>query len=365
MEQDAIKLQIRDWLSRRVAKAGVRDVIGLPIAIGSDIGDAREENQDRAVILRAQVSTNKFFLVGVLCDGMGGMAEGAKCADLAVASFISSCIRNRKMNVKERLFQAVQLANQDIYQEFNGEGGATLSAFILDSDANFEAINVGDSRIYVSDNLELRQISVDDTIAGQLNQQESSPQLSNKLLQFVGIGKDIEPHLLDMPNPNTITRMLVTSDGVHYLNENTFKSMSIQTASSLELSKRLIHVAKWCGGQDNSTVITLSDLSSILSSHENFKTGTVQLWDAYGDVQFIGIEKSQPADPPPSPIAEDNLNESCKDDANVEAVDNGTTSEKAHVKPPVKRKRKTKSKKVETDDTPKKKPQLRIDFNDQ
>lgn len=361
MEQDAIKLQIRDWLSRRVPKVGVRDVMGLPVAIGTDIGNVREENQDRAVILRAQVSTNKFFLVGVLCDGMGGMAEGANCAALAVASFISSCIRNRKIQVKERLFHAVESANSDVYQEFNGKGGATLSAFILDSDGNFEAINVGDSRIYVSDNHEVRQVSVDDTIAGQLNQQEPTSQLSNRLLQFVGIGKDIEPHLLDMPAPNTIAKMLVTSDGVHYLNEHTLNAMLVQNASPLELSKRLIHVAKWCGGHDNSTVITLSDLFSILSASENVKTGTVQLWDAYGDVQFIGIEKNQSVEAH-SPVVNIEKVEPDERESGVDLVNDDNTSEEEQSKAPVKRRRKRK--KPDTKAAPKKKPQLRIDFDD-
>jgi len=358
MEQDAIKLQVRDWLSRRVPPAGVRNVMGLPVAIGSDIGNIRNENQDRAVILRAQVTTNKFFLVGVLCDGMGGMEDGANCASSAIASFISSCIRNRQLQVKERLVQAVELANRDVYQEFRGKGGATLSAFILDSDENFEAINVGDSRIYISEKHEMRQVSVDDTIAGQLNQQEPSSQLSNKLLQFVGIGTDIEPHLLDIPSPNLIDKMIVTSDGVHYLNNSTLKSMLIQNVPPLELSKRFIHVAKWCGGHDNSTVITLSDISSILSSSENIKTGTVQLWDAYGDVQFIGIEKSQPI----PPLSSVNDEESDELDINIDSTSDNKSSDSKAVKEPTKRKQK--NKKVDTDNSPKKKPQLRIDFND-
>ena len=64
MEQDAIKLQIRDWLSRSLPSNGARNVAGLPLAIGTDIGNVREENQDKAVILRAQITANKFFLVG-------------------------------------------------------------------------------------------------------------------------------------------------------------------------------------------------------------------------------------------------------------------------------------------------------------
>ena len=207
----------------------------------------------------------------------------------------------------------------------------------------------------------MHQVSVDDTIAGQLNQQEPSSQLSHKLLQFVGIGSDIEPHLLDMPDPNTIAKMLISSDGVHYLNEHTLKSILVQNASSLELSKRLIHIAKWSGGHDNSTAITISDLSSILTSSENVKTGTVQLWDAFGDVQFIGIEKNQPVETS-SPIIKNKLNTPNENDTNLELVNEDYSVEKAHIKAPVKRKQK--NKKAETDSTSKKKPQLRIDFND-
>lgn len=363
MEQDAIKLQIQDWLCRRTASVGVREVLGLPLAIGSDIGNVRAENQDKAVILRAQVSTNKFFLVGILCDGMGGMSEGAECASLAVASFISNCIRNRNLQIKDRLLQGVEIANNEVYKKYNGEGGATLSAFILDSDGNFEAINVGDSRIYVGQTNSLKQISVDDTIAGQLNQQVPSSQLSNKLLQFIGMGRDIEPHLLTLPPVSSIEKVLLTSDGVHYVDTSTLESMSLQKITSLELSKRLIYIAKWCGGHDNSTVIALSDLPSLFSSTENVKTGTVQLWDAFGDVQFIGIEKNQSSEQKHIQVQEKSTVDSELEHDDHDTVNESDAPEILEEKKPVKRRRKRKN--SEPDKDPKtKKPQLRIDFDD-
>ncbi|MEI5639725.1 MULTISPECIES: PP2C family protein-serine/threonine phosphatase [unclassified Pseudoalteromonas] len=355
MEQDAIKIQIKDWLCRKTARAGCREILGLPVAIGSDIGSVREENQDKAVILRAQVSSSKFFLVGVLCDGMGGMSEGADCASLAVASFISSCIRNRNLQVKERLLQGVELANKDVFQKYNGEGGATLSAFILDSDGHFEAVNVGDSRLYTSCDGALKQISVDDTIAGQLNHQSSPSQLSNKLLQYIGIGDDIEPHLLNLSMPNEVEKVLLTSDGVHYLESNTLSSIITQNITPLELSKRLIYVAKWCGGHDNSTVIALSDLASFYNSAEKIKTGTVQLWDAFGDVQLIGIEKNQPTEPKKVPSDDEPLSSGTE-----EVEKSGSDKEK---KPVHKRHKRKKTGKDELDNNTKK-PQLRIDFDD-
>lgn len=362
MEQDSIKLQVQDWLCRKIARVGVREVIGMPVAIGSDIGNVRQENQDKAVVLRAQVSANKFFIVGVLCDGMGGMSNGQDCASLAVASFISSCIRNRNRSVKERLHQGAVSANIDVYQKYKGDGGATLSAFILDSDGNFEAINVGDSRIYAVRMGSLDQFSVDDTIAGQLNHQLSPSHLSNKLLQFIGIGEDLEPHLIDMPAVNELEKVLLTSDGVHYLDHGTLRSISVQNVPPIELSKRLLHVAKWCGGHDNSTVIALSDFNSFFNSSDNVKTGTVQLWDAFGDVQFIGIEKNQQNDPKEqTPKNNPNKTEHHTDEVNSICPDAENTSS-AEIKTIRKNKRR---KKTDDQDIQKpRKPQLRIDFDD-
>ncbi|MGK0270980.1 MAG: serine/threonine protein phosphatase PrpC [Cocleimonas sp.] len=371
MEQDAIKSQLKYWLSREVDNISTREVTGLPISIASDVGNVRTENQDRAVVLRAQVSPNKFFVVGVLCDGMGGMQEGSSCAELAVASFISSCIRNRKLEPRSRLLQAVNCANQDVFKKYSGDGGATLSAFILDSDINFEAINVGDSRVYSIIGTELQQISVDDTIAGQLEHHGDPSQLSNKLIQFIGIGDDIEPHLLDMPDPLKISKMLLSSDGMHYINNQTMKTILSQNETSLELSKRLISVSNWCGGHDNSSGIVVSDLASLFSSPYKVQTGTVQIWDAYGDVSLIGIGKTSPVDNKHISEAVNNETKICeadeiKADIQESPSDQIIDKTKEEEKPQLKKKRKPKNKKEKekeiniTTET----PQLKVNFDE-
>lgn len=296
MDQDSIKRQLRHWMTRKVPKGFARVVDDLPISIASDVGLLRAENQDKAVLLRAQVTPLKSFVVGVLCDGMGGMVDGAECASLAVSSFISSCIRNRALDVNTRLLKAVNEANRDVFLEYQGNGGSTLSAFIFDSDGNASAVNVGDSRIYTVSSNKIKQLSVDDTIAGQLNYKGDDSPMSHKLLQFVGIGSDLEIHQVELPEISSISKLLLTSDGVHYLPEFTFNSLILQDISPFELSKRLINVAKWCGGHDNATTIVISEPSTIFSNSSPAVTGTVQLWDFNGDVYFIGIEKPQSAD---------------------------------------------------------------------
>lgn len=292
MNQDRIQEHLRQWLMRKVPNTSFCQVTDLPIAIASDIGLVRSENQDRAVILKANISEKKSFIVGVLSDGMGGMFDGGECASLAVASFISSCIRYRNENKKELLCKALNQANMDVYNQYQGKGGATLSAFFLDSNGNFEAINVGDSRIYLVINNELDQISIDDTIAGQLRQKPDQAQLNTHLLQYVGMGDDIEPHILSLPESDKISKMLLTSDGVHYIEHKTLQAILLQDANSVDLSKRLIYISKWCGGHDNASVLLFSNLTHELLSTDHVPTGSVQIWDSFGEVQLIGIESS-------------------------------------------------------------------------
>lgn len=363
MDQDRIQVPLRQWLMRKSQSGSFRQVTDLPISIASDIGLIRSDNQDRAVVLRAQVSSKKSFIVGVLCDGMGGMINGGECASLAIASFISYCILNRNLNIKDRLFNAVNNANIDIYNEYQGNGGATLSAFALDSDGNFGAINVGDSRIYLVVENELVQITTDDTITGQLKQERNHSQLSNHLLQYLGMGEGIEPHLLNLPEPKNISKMILTSDGVHFIEHKTLQAILLQDASSAELSKRLINISKWCGGHDNASVLLLTDLVSQLFSTEHIHRGLVQIWDSFGDIVLIGVEKN----PPPNELQSKQLadkKKSLKSNQfqNSEKLLDIKESkiEKKISKKKTKKKRKSKAK---NEGTPKK-LQLRIDFDE-
>ena len=81
---NVIQLQnsVKSWFMRRTNDSAVRRVGELPVAIGTDKGRVRSENQDRAGVLRTQDDLGQTFIVGVLCDGMGGMAAGEECASL-------------------------------------------------------------------------------------------------------------------------------------------------------------------------------------------------------------------------------------------------------------------------------------------
>jgi len=290
------------------------------------------------------------------------MEEGGECASLAIASFISFCIRNRNLNTKERLSNAVFNANIDVYNEYHGNAGATLSAFVIDSDGSFEAINVGDSRIYLVIEKKLVQITIDDTITGQLRQEYNHSQLSNNLLQYIGMGDGIEPHLLDIPPRSTISKMILTSDGVHCIDNKTLQNILMQNVSSTELAKRLINISKWCGGNDNASLLLLTNLDSQLFHTEHINTGVVQLWDPFGEVVFVGIEtNSTPNETETSQYVDKNRNLKSNQSHNSQKLLEKRENEQKKNSSKSKNRRKSKAKKEEP---PPEKLQLRIDFDE-
>jgi len=254
----------------------------MSISLGSDVGLSRKDNQDQVVILKAQRTEEKSFIIGVLCDGMGGMESGKESANLTISTFIQSCVLNRNLNVEDRLFSGVIDANLLVHNKYDGSGGSTLVAFILDSDGNSKAISVGDSRIYATTDKTLEQLSKDDTI--------KADHMKNQLLQYIGIGDDIEPHLIELPAFNDITKIILTSDGIHRVNADVFEQVILNECSAYKLTNKLIDLSNWCGGYDNASLIVASNFESLFDSPIVLKEGTLQLWDSHATSFFIGID---------------------------------------------------------------------------
>lgn len=278
--QNNLQTRLYNWLTRRTTKSAVRKIGELPLAIGSDIGVVRGENQDRVAVLRMQPGRGHSFIVTALCDGMGGMMEGSACASQAIATFFMACIRNWHIPPGQRVVLAAQDANRHVYSLYKGSGGATLSAVLFDSVEGMVGVNVGDSRIYAYQGNKLEQVTIDDTMAGLL---KDNLHQRNELLQFIGIGDGLEPHVVKIPASNE--SLILTSDGVHFIDKQVMQ-MVIQTAKdSAFVVRRLIEIAIWCGGYDNASVIAARPFPSQLPFLDD--PGAIQIWDPFGELQLI------------------------------------------------------------------------------
>jgi serine/threonine protein phosphatase PrpC len=279
------------WFLRRTSSSAVRRVADLPMAIASSVGLVREENQDRVAVFRfGEPTSGREYLLVALCDGMGGMEDGAACAAQALACFSNAVIESAPRMQPERcLFEAAMYANRRVYEAYRGTGGATLSAMLIMSDRNENyRVNVGDSRIYRFDDKSFRQLTVDDTLAGQLAREPDTYLGRNELLQFVGVGPIAEPHVSRDDNRTADSTYLITSDGVHFLPPKMLNELNIYAPEPAIAARRLIDLAMWCGGHDNASLAIGTFSRDVFKTLPPIQAETLEVWDAFGEARFFG-----------------------------------------------------------------------------
>lgn len=296
---------LETWLGRRTKPAAVRRVADLPIALGSDVGSVRSDNQDRCVLIRAsRPRQEECTLVAVLADGMGGMAEGGRCATMAVAAFAIYAVTKTYEPLCQRLQNACFFADARVYEQFKGKGGATLSAIAISGIGQKCATNVGDSRIYLLHADRLTRLTTDDTLKEQHpsnNSYNLLPGLQG-LLQFIGVGPELEPHQIPaVTSTDELQRLLLTSDGAHTVGDDILYRASKAATDAGVLVKRIIDISIWLGGNDNASAICIDTGSLTELFVSRLPTESIEVWDSFGELTVPLRLNSQYSERPPQP----------------------------------------------------------------
>jgi serine/threonine protein phosphatase PrpC len=354
MTKDQITIQqsLTDWFQRRTTSNATRRVELSSFALSTDIGLFRSENQDRCAVLRTRTKEGRAIVIAAVCDGMGGMEDGKECASIAIASFLYSCAGSTEKITETLLKKASFDANQSVFSNYNGRGGATLSAFCLDNQDKLTGINIGDSRIYKITKGQLTQLSLDDTLAGQFKDRNIEFSHQHELLQHVGIGSDLEPHVLDLGNTKEEekSRILLSSDGMHFLDINLVESIIQNASEPAKATQRLIELSKWCGGKDNATTIISAEMGALSAFRDKAKKNVIEVWDAYGELQLFTAETTTSKSritPEPTPTKEKPKKKSTK----VKRKKKGKNTQKGQ-------------KSRDSQPPTKEKPQLKMTFGD-
>jgi serine/threonine protein phosphatase PrpC len=298
-ERIRVAESVLSWLQRPRRKAGSADLTWLGGAIVTAAGEVRPENQDRAIVARYKQPTNRGreFLVTILCDGMGGMVDGGQCADIAVSEFLDSLVAHADRPPTDNLRQAALSANQAIFRTYRGRGGTTLTAALF-TDGNSAAVSVGDTRLFeISQSKELSQISVDDTIAGELrrihggDRQIDLEPFSNRLAQYVGMGDELQPRIYPLARSNWY---LTCTDGVQSIPADTIQKVVRSAPTVYGLVQRLVNLSIWCGGEDNASAICVAgDRARSLVAENLIRQVRLEIWDPFGSVEVL-FSASQP-----------------------------------------------------------------------
>ena len=231
---------------------GSQRVSSFPIAWTSTKGQVRTENQDRVVVARSSD-----LALAVLADGMGGMREGSRVAEVAAGAAVAWCMFSSQSQAMDGLLsKALEYANGEVFKQFGGEGGAAVVIAARRGGAWWIA-HAGDARAYHLRENELEQLTVDDTVKGQLGKlgYSHSKAPESGLLQFVGVGAELEPHVRTVPSGGR--GIILTSDGIHSIPYYVFEWV-VKHARQLQAStERLAQVSEWHGGHDNATAVAI------------------------------------------------------------------------------------------------------------
>ena len=230
----------------------------------SDIGTIRANNED----VIASLPSHRFFAIA---DGMGGHKAGEIASKEATNELIASIMellspKNKKslsqkqivLNLKEAIYKAnrkvFSLGQENI--SFKGMG-TTLCCLYLHKN-NITYAHVGDSRVYLFRENNLKQLTKDHSLisdlqsSGQLNiNDDIPPNYKNIITKAIGIHIDINPSI-NFEKCYPKDRFLMCTDGLSdYLSNENISYIINSSASNKIAIKKLIEAAKKNGSRDN------------------------------------------------------------------------------------------------------------------
>ncbi len=237
----------------------------MKIVARTDVGLVRENNQDSYTAFEIDDA-----VVSVVCDGMGGAAEGAIASNRAVRA-IKDYINERFYNgmtdisIKSLLISAIENANRDVYdlsqtdERYSGMGTTVVVSIILND--NVYIAHVGDSRAYKIYDGKSEQLTKDHSIIqhlienGEISVEEAAKHPDKHIItRALGVDNNVKvdfcQEYFDKNNililcTDGLTNFVKPEDMINLTNDGCY----------YEYADRLVNLANSNGGGDNITVV--------------------------------------------------------------------------------------------------------------
>ena len=253
----------------------------------SDVGKVRAVNEDSFTIVEFCMN----LLLCIICDGMGGYEGGEIASELAVIAFTdyikthlslyinsdknifdSAAAQDAGLDIGDILSKAVSAANTTVRQRGTHErklkdmGTTLVAALIVDN--NIYAANVGDSRLYLIDNDEMKQITHDHSLvqhlidSGEITAEEAlKHRYRSVLTRVVGLDTFVDTDTDIFRFEFNSGFILMCSDGLYnYFTPEQYGEFLKDVTDIDKLTSavdKLVDNANKGGGKDNITVIVI------------------------------------------------------------------------------------------------------------
>ena len=195
-----------------------------------DVGKKRKNQEDSVIILTHPDNQDFKFLA--VSDGMGGLEAGEDASNYVVKSLaewfktVPADAYYFPSGLKESFAQTIKKINDEIYNSFHTDAGATLVGAIVTEQDTIIA-NVGDSRAYAVTDTSINLLTSDESyvwnqaVVKNGGQKPSPDQIdnlrfnpnNNKITGYMGQPNMGKIQMLTVPN-YTYKTLLLLSDGV-------------------------------------------------------------------------------------------------------------------------------------------------------
>lgn len=232
----------------------------------TDIGMKRKINQD--YVFSSENAIGSFPNLFIVADGMGGHKAGDYASRICVQT-VTESIENSKLRTPVGVLEeAIGAANKRIYTDAEGnselEGmGTTLVAAVITEDNVLYVANVGDSRLYVVNDEEIRQITEDHSLVeemvknGEIKRSEARLHPNKNIItRAIGTSKEVVADYFEVQLKQD-DEILICSDGLcNMLDDGEMRYIMIRYSDDIERTAvELVKKANENGGKDNISIV--------------------------------------------------------------------------------------------------------------
>jgi len=244
----------------------------------------RSENQDNFAC-----SDTPFGLLVVVCDGMGGGPSGASASSLAVQAITQSVTHASQglmpeAVLKNAVIEANSLLRHTIKEHPQLAGMGTTCVAVLVTPVLATIVHVGDSRLYLIRNKQLRFRTADHSVVGdmvrkgELTEEDARRAAnSNVLTRALGISDEIQPEI-DKVQLQENDKLALCTDGIWgMISENQLVGQLSEEKRLEILVPQIMDGIEAIGKQqananyDNLTLAIIQNLPKIKSNDEKTK----------------------------------------------------------------------------------------------
>ena len=247
----------------------------MRIGYKTDKGNVRENNEDYLLVDEEK----GLFIVA---DGMGGPQGGEVASKMAV-DLVSLFLAENLLNtndissvIENSVVQANEAIKMRAEQDNNLKGMGTTIVFALYHNNKIYITNVGDSRIYLMRNNEIKQVTKDHSLvaelidAGDISEDEARKHhLRHILSNAIGVKNKVEVEIAEFLLENT-DGLLLCSDGLtDMITDKEIESIVFKGDDPQETSGKLVELANEKGGRDNITVVLVCNKDNLTTEDMN------------------------------------------------------------------------------------------------